>query len=282
MSINVYQIVTDRIIAQLEKGVVPWRKPWTGTMDGAFNRISKKPYSVLNQMLLTKKGEYATFKQWGDLGGKVRKGAKSEIVVFWKIQEYTETNENGEKVKKTVPLLRYYNVFHIDDVEGVKPLNGKEKVSVNPIEEGEKIKETYKLRENISIIERLGDRAFYSPARDYIEVPKMEQYTNINEYYSTLFHEMVHSTGHAKRLNRLNTGKNTGFGSEEYSKEELVAEIGSCMLCNTAGIETRETFQNSASYIASWLKVLKDDNKLIVSASGKAEKAVNYILNGAN
>ena len=109
-------MVTDRIIEELEKGLIPWNKPWTGVRSGAFNRISKKPYSLINQMLLKHNGEYATFKQWQDLGGHVRKGEKSEIVVFWKIYEKEEINDNGEKEIKKIPLLRYYNVFHISQV----------------------------------------------------------------------------------------------------------------------------------------------------------------------
>lgn len=130
---NVYQMVTDRIIEELEKGLIPWNKPWTGVRSGAFNRISKKPYSLINQMLLKHNGEYATFKQWQDLGGHVRKGEKSEIVVFWKIYEKEEINDNGEKEIKKIPLLRYYNVFHISQVEGVEPLP-KEKLN-NDIEQ---------------------------------------------------------------------------------------------------------------------------------------------------
>ena len=131
---NVYEMVTARIIAELEKGNIPWEKPWTGTQTGAFNRISKKPYSLINQMLLLHTGEYATFKQWADLGGHVRKGEKSEIVVFWKILEKEETDKDtGEKEIRKIPMLRYYNVFHISQVEGVKPL-AKPFEEVKPIE----------------------------------------------------------------------------------------------------------------------------------------------------
>lgn len=120
---NVYEMVTARIIAELEKGNIPWEKPWTGVRSGAYNRISKKPYSIINQMLLQHTGEYATFKQWTDLGGHIRKGEKSEFVVFWKILEKEETNEDtGEKEVRKIPMLRYYNVFHISQVDGVEPL----------------------------------------------------------------------------------------------------------------------------------------------------------------
>ena len=275
---NVYEMVTERIIAELEKGVIPWKKPWTGVRSGAFNRISKKPYSIINQILLKHAGEYATFKQWSELGGHIRKGEKSEMVVFWKIFEKEETNEEtGEKEVKKIPMLRYYNVFHITQVEGVEPLV-MPFAEVEPIEEADKIITEYVEREHITFDECASNEAFYSPSRDRVVVPMKEQYTNINEYYSTTFHELTHSTGHKNRLDRLHTGADAAFGSETYSKEELVAEIGSASIMNLLGIETPQTFKNSAAYIKNWLSVLKNDNKFIVSASSKAEKAVNYIF----
>lgn len=275
---NVYEMVTERIIAELEKGVIPWKKPWTGVRSGAFNRISKKPYSIINQILLKHAGEYATFKQWSELGGHIRKGEKSEMVVFWKIFEKEETNEEtGEKEVKKIPMLRYYNVFHISQVEGVEPLV-MPFAEVEPIEEADKIITEYVEREHITFDECASNEAFYSPSRDRVVVPMKEQYTNINEYYSTTFHELTHSTGHKNRLDRLHTGADAAFGSETYSKEELVAEIGSASIMNLLGIETPQTFKNSAAYIKNWLSVLKNDNKFIVSTSSKAEKAVNYIF----
>lgn len=278
MSTNVYQMVTDRIIAELEKGSIPWKRPWTGVNTGAYNRISNKPYSLLNQILLGRDGEWATFKQWTDLGGHIRKGEKSSFVVFWKIQPYEDINADGEKVVKQIPLLRYYNVFHISQVDGVEPKSKPELKEVEPIEAVETIKESYKEREHIQIIETVTNKAFYSPALDYINVPCKEQYQNANEFYSTLFHEMVHSTGHKTRLDRFANDEKVAFGSESYSKEELVAELGSAMLLNQIGIETPQTFKNSAAYIQNWLQVLRNDNKFIVSAASKAEKAVNFIL----
>lgn len=278
MSTNVYQMVTDRIIAELEKGSIPWKRPWTGVNTGAYNRISNKPYSLLNQILLGRDGEWATFKQWTDLGGHIRKGEKSSFVVFWKIQPYEDINADGEKVVKQIPFLRYYNVFHISQVDGVEPKAQKELKEVESIEAAEKIKESYKEREHIRIIETITNGAGYDPVMDYIQVPCRKQYTDANEFYSTLFHEMVHSTGHKTRLDRLTSEDNLHFGSETYSKEELCAELGSAMLLNQIGIETPQTFKNSAGYIQGWLQRLRNDNKFIVSAASKAEKAVNFIL----
>lgn len=276
---NIYEEITNRIIKQLENGNIPWHKPWSGIASGAYNRISKKPYSLLNQMLLMHDGEYATYKQWSDIGGKIKKGEHAEMVVFWKIFE-VEENNNGKVEKRSIPLLKYINVFHVSQVEGVEPINGKP-IEHNPIEEAEKIKSDYARRENILINEIVSDRAFYSPMKDFIQVPCKEQYKDIMEFYSTLFHEMIHSTGHKDRLGRIDsTKKIASFGNEEYSKEELIAEIGSAFLMNHVGIETPKTFKNSAAYIQSWLKVLRNDNRFIVSASSKAEKAMKYILDG--
>ena len=281
MSKSVYEMVTERIIEQLESGVIPWEKPWSGARSGAYNRISKRSYSLLNQMLLKNEGEYATFKQWSELGGKIKKGEKSEIVVFWKILPIEETQEDGTKVIKQVPLLKYINVFHISQVEGVEPLQKEKLNDIEPIEQAESILQDYWTREHITVEHIKGDKAFYSPMRDLIQLPLFEQFKDANEYYSTAFHESVHSTMKESRCNRAEERKDklVAFGSEEYSKEELVAELGSASIMNMLGIETRKSFRNSSAYIQSWLRVLKNDVKFIVSASSKAEKAVNYILN---
>ena len=279
MKKSVYEMITERIIEQLENGVIPWQKPWNGTHSGAYNRISNKPYSLLNQMILKHDGEYATFKQWSDLGGKIRKGEKSEVVTFWKIQPIEEENEDGEKVIRQIPILKYFNVFHISQVDGVEPKEQLKISDLEPIEEAEKIKTEYMNREHLKIFEKVTNKAFYTPPFDYIEVPCKEQYQNIEEFYSTLFHEMIHSTGHKSRLNRSDMQGIVRHGSEKYSKEELTAELGSATLINMLGIETEKSFRNSSAYIQNWLQALKNNNKFIVSASSKAEKAVKYILN---
>ena len=277
---NVYDMVTNRIIAELEKGKIPWQKPWTGIRSGAYNRITKRPYSLLNQMLLQHTGEYATFKQWQDLGGHIRKGEKSEIVCFWKIFESKENNPDTEEIEiKKIPLLRYYNVFHISQVEGVEPLTEEQlNDKVEPIEAGDKIITEYIKREHLKFVECKSNQAYYSPSNDTVVVPLKEQCQLINEWYSIAFHEISHSSGYKSRLNRIQTGAISAFGSQYYSKEELVEELSSATLMSVAGLETPKTFRNSTAYIQNWLQVLRNDNKFIVSASSKAEKAVNYIL----
>lgn len=274
---NVYEMVTDRIIKQLEKGVIPWEKPWTGTRDGAFNRVSKKSYSLLNQMLLKHQGEYATFKQWSDLGGKIRKHEKAETVVFWKIQPVKEEKDGIEEIKQ-IPILKYYHVFHISQIEDVEPLPTDVTV-LEPIAEADKILMDYISREKITLEHTASNEAYYSPALDLIHFPLLEQFKNIEEYYSTAFHEATHSTMSINRCNRKPENKRVAFGSSDYSKEELVAEIGSANILNMLGIETSHSFRNSTAYIQNWLTVLKNDTRFIVSASSKAEKAVKYILN---
>lgn len=280
---SVYEMVTERIIEQLESGIIPWQKPWTGIRSGAYNRNSKKSYSLLNQMILKHDGEYATYKQWQDLDGHVRKGAKSEIVVFWKIQPVEKENEDGTKEITQIPLLRYFNVFHISQVDGVEPLAADDLKEIEPIEKAENLLHDYWTRENITVKHVAGDDAVYSPSRDLIRLPLFEQFTDKSEYYSTAFHESVHSTMKESRCNRAEDrkGKLVAFGSDEYSKEELVAEIGSASIMNIIGIETKKSFKNSSAYIQNWLSVLRNDVKFIVSTSSKAEKAVKYILNEA-
>ena len=275
---NVYEIVTDRILKQLEHGTIPWRKPWADVRAGAFNRVSKKPYSLLNQMLLSHEGEYATFRQWSSLGGHVKKGTKAEVIVFWKM--LAQKGESGDdKPVKSRPILRYYNVFHISNVEGVDPLPTEPLHDTNPLENAQMVFDDYVGRERIKTESSLSNRAFYSPARDLIHLPDIRQYENASDYYSVVFHEATHSTGHRKRLSRFSEYTSIApFGSEDYSKEELIAELGSAAILNMLGLETSETFQNSSAYIQSWICALKNDSRFIVSASSKADKAVHYIL----
>ena len=196
------------------------------------------------------------------------------MVVFWKWVEQ-EDEETGEV--KQVPFLRYYNVFHIDQCEGLTAKHMPQMpATANADQKAEAMIAEYIQRSGVRLKHQEGDRAFYTPSADCITLPLLAQFAETAEYYSTAFHELTHSTGHQSRLNRLE--KVAFFGTEAYSKEELVAEIGASALVNHAGLETASSFRNSAAYIQNWLKVLRDDKRFIVSASGKAEKAVNLIL----
>lgn len=276
---DIYTEITSRIISELESGTIPWEKPWV-TTGGAKNHVTGKPYSLLNQLMLGRPGEYLTFKQCQQEGGRVKKGEKASMVVFWKPIPVKETDKDGKEITKTVPLLRYFNVFHIDQCEGIKAKHTKESPNkVDPNEAAEKIVADYLKTSGVKLYQEESDEAFYSPSTDSIKLPLMAQFKAVAEYYSTAFHEMVHSTGHKSRLDRLE--KTAFFGSESYSKEELVAEIGAAALVNRTGLETSKSFHNSAAYVQSWLKVLRGDKRFIVSAAGMAEKAVKLILNEA-
>jgi len=269
MSKNIYEMVTERIIEKLENGVIPWRMPFQQGM--AVNWNTGKPYRGINAMLL-ESGEYATFKQIKDAGGKVKKGEKSQMVVFWKLMDIED--DESEKDKK-IPLMRFYNVFEINkQVEGLKSKREIISEEHDPITECEKIIEDYIMKPQVKY---KSGRAFYSPSMDYVSVPPLKDYKSAEEYYGVLFHELLHSTGHVSRLKRIGVQiGNVSFGSETYSKEELIAEIGSAMLCTVTKID-HVTIDNSASYINGWLRKLKDDKKFIIQASANAQKAVDYI-----
>ncbi len=218
---DIYKEVTDRIIAEMENGIIPWQKPWIAC-GAAISYATGRPYSLLNQMLLQKPGEYLTFKQVQAAGGYVRKGEKSHMVVFWKwIQQADE--KTGEV--KEIPFLRYYNVFHIDQCEGVtakhiKPLPDVPSTATRETEAAEEIIYGYMEREGVNLEHKEGDKAYYSPSTDTIVLPLRKQFISTAERFSTAFHELVHSTGHATRLDRLTATAH--FGNEEYSKEEYV------------------------------------------------------------
>lgn len=290
MAFDIYTEITDRIIAELEKGIIPWEQPWTGTRDGAISYSTGTPYSLLNQMLLGKPGEYLTFKQIQTAGGRIKKGGKARMVVFWKWIQKEKTSKDGTPVRdsnglpvcETIPFLRYYNVFHIDDCEGIEPKWTKEQLNdeIKPDDKAQKVLDDYLAAQGIPLVNEKGNRAFYRPSTDEIHLPLLEQFKDIAEYYSTAFHEATHSTGHPKRLNRISLEIGVApFGSEDYSKEELVAEIGAASVLHELGMETSKTFRNTAAYIQSWIRALKNDKRMIVSAAGKADKAVDMILN---
>jgi len=281
MSTKVYEIVTEKIIAEMEKGIIPWKKPWTGVSGGAYSHATGKPYSLLNQWMLQNAGEYLTFKQVQNEGGRIRKGSKAEMIFFFKPYTVTDTDKDGKQVEKIIPLLRYYNVFHISQCEGIKPRFSTSLPirAFNPIEDAEKIASEFRDRESMPIQHILHDQAFYSPRTDSVTMPLQHQFFSVAEYYSTLFHELAHSTGSEKRLKRFDASSALTESKEDYSLEELVAEISSATILATLGIETPSSIRNSVAYIQNWIKVFQNDKKMIITASIKAEKAVALIVN---
>ena len=275
---DIYQMITDRIIADLQKGTIPWEKPWINTSGTNVSRshIDGRVYSLLNQMMLGIPGEYVTFKQAQKEGGHIKKGAKSKQVFFFKMIEKKDSATDEEKL---VPFLRYSSVFHIEDAENIAPKfvfsKGDAYNNVNN-EEIDKAVQDYITRSGVTLRLYEQNKSFYSPSEDEIILPHMNQFVNSESYYATLFHEMGHSTGAANRLDRQICNP---FGSKAYSREELVAEITSAVLCNRFGIDTEKINRNTSAYVQSWLKVLSEDSKAVVWAAGRAEKAVKMILN---
>lgn len=277
---NVYERVTARIMEILETGTIPWKKPWISS-EGAKNLITKKPYRGINQFLLNSSPYgspyWLTFKQALQKGGKVRKGERSTPIVFWKWLEQKDVpEEDYNSATGKVPLLRYYNVFNLEQIDGIEaPVEEQSINPFSPIEQAEMVIRDMPQRPKIMYG---GDRACYSPSLDYIQLPPKEAFTSPEEFYSTAFHELTHASGHSSRLGRKGILEPSYFGSHEYSQEELVAEFGASMLCGFAGIE-QQTVENSAAYIHGWLKVLKGDKKLAIVAAGQAQRAADFILN---
>jgi antirestriction protein ArdC len=288
-----YQVITDKIVAALEAGTVPWRKPWKSI--GGFGPTSLstgKEYRGINQLMLSMQSfaagygsiHWGTYRQISELGGQVKKGETGTQVVLWKP---FEKEVDGKKERYL--MMRLFSVFNVEQAEWTQGCDSKkggwfgkkptepvitEADYVEPVAKAERIVAGMP---NAPRIQHGGDRAFYSPLLDYIGMPPTAAFDSTEGYYSTLFHELVHSTGHESRVGREGIEAFAGFGSATYSKEELVAEMGAAYLCSEAGIEPR--IDQSAAYIASWLKVLKGDKKFVVSAAAGAGKATDYILN---
>ena len=284
MGISVYEIVTDRIIRQLEQGTIPWRKSWVGVTGWAVS-ASGRPYSILNQLLLDSPGYYYTWNQVKKLGGRVRDGEEKNysIVTSWfedkrqkKDRSDSESDSGKSAKEETHWVFRYYRVYREDQCEGIPVhdvLPGGNFITDATADE---IIQSYVDREHIRLEFRKQNQAYYAPGQDMVVLPVREQFSDAASFHSVAFHELTHSTGHQSRLNRF-ADTDCMFGSEDYSKEELVAEIGAASMLNLLGIETPESFQNSAAYINGWLEKLKSDKRFIISAARQAEKAVAYI-----
>ena len=281
-NMDVYKIITDRIINELKNGIIPWKKPWY-SKEGAVSHVNGKSYSMLNQMLLGCSGEWLTFAQAEKEGGKVKKGEKGSIVVFWKFldKKTGELDKDGNEIIEHIPFLRYITVFEVGQCENIKrKYEVAKETSTEPDVEAQKVFDAYVTRENIGVNE--GEQAFYRPSTDSITLPNIKRFEKVAEYYSTAFHEAIHSTGAKTRLNREEVVSTTFFGSHNYSKEELVAELGASMILNRLGMETESSFTNNTAYIQNWLKRLEGDTRFIVTSASKAEKAVKFLFGETN
>lgn len=276
---DVYQIVTDRILDALEHGVCPWHKSWKSVNELPKNLVSKKTYHGSNLFVLGlasySSPYFLTYKQAQNLGGNVKRGEKGWPVTFWSFFKKEEVQKDGSTKEMTIPFLRYFTVFNTDQCEGLEEKVPVTDVVVRPdaetIIECEKIVDGYKDKPPV----HKENKAVYHPSTDTVGMPEITSFESSEEYYSTLFHEFAHSTGHESRLNRK--GDNQDSSHQKYGKEELIAEMTSTFVCAVAGIENK-TFDNSAAYLQGWIDEIKGDRKLLVSAGSAATKAANYIL----
>jgi antirestriction protein ArdC len=283
---KIYSMITEKVIAALDKGTVPWRQTWRGGSGKAPASLkSKKTYRGINVFVLAMQQVtlgyqsrfWLTFKQAKDLKGSVKKGEKGTPVIFWKLlRKEDKDSTTGETTKRTIPLLRYYTVFNVDQCEGIvdpEAATAPEGITFNPIARCEELVKHYNKAPSIQHVEQ---RAWYRPTTDLVNMPKQDTFCTVEAYYSTLFHELAHSTGHKSRLDRDGI-KSVGFGTELYSKEELVAEMGAAMLCGICGIDNAALIDNAASYIAHWRSKLAADPKLLICAAANAQKAADHI-----
>lgn len=277
---EIYKEINEEILAKLKEGTVPWAKPWSS--QPAANLATKKAYRGINQFLLSLKPFsspfWATFKQVKGLGGKVKKGSKSSLVVFWKRFVPKDQLTLPKSEQEVRYMLKYYRVFNLEQTEGIdsEEIPTLEQCeNFGDIEAAEAIMEGYSGAPSLTE----GKEAFYTPSLDSITMPAKESFKDEESYYAVLFHEAIHSTGHKKRLDRLNMGEDgqvAAFKSQSCAKEELVAEMGASFLCGVAGIWSEP--DRPASYIQSWMRHIKNDPKALVSAAGMAQKAADHIL----
>jgi antirestriction protein ArdC len=281
---SVYDQITERITGLLEKGTVPWRKPWKSQGELPCNLVTKKQYRGINLLLLHaasfESPYWLTFRQALESGGSVRRGEKSCPVVFWKQLEI-EDEASGEKEK--IPMMRFYHVFNVAQCDGLKnvPAPAHSTGTLTPAMTLAKAGAIVSGMPNPPQIKYGMARAFYSPGADFVGLPQFGSFRSEAGYYGTLFHELIHATGHVSRLNRSTVMESAEFGSNPYCKEELIAEMGAAFLCGQAGI-AESTVENSVAYIQNWLEQLKNDRTLIVQAAAQAQKAADFILGVKN
>jgi antirestriction protein ArdC len=285
---NIYQIVTDRIIHRLEAGVIPWEKPWKTPHfhGGPFPRnfSTGKPYRGVNILLLWSSSYpspfWLTFKQAMELKGCVRKGEKGTPIVFYKqLQNRKEgPKAENEKKERSPFVLCYYTVFNVEQCDGLTLPQIDQLETTNEVETDEACEAIVNGWANRPALHLTGEheyRAYYRPGSDSVHMPARSRFVDAPHYYSTLFHELVHSTGHESRLHRK---FGAGFGDELYSKEELIAEMGAAFLSSIAGIANEHTDRNTTAYLQNWISQLQQDNRLIVQAAANAQRAVDFIL----
>ena len=283
--VDIYARVTNAIIADLENGVRPWHRPWNA--EHAAGRINRplrangQPYKGINVLMLWESAArqgfaapiWMTFKQAKELGANVKKGEKGSLVVYADKMTKTEASDDGEEATRDIYFMKGYTVFNVDQVEGLP--GHFYAPAIGPLDEVERDLEADLFFENTEAdIRHGGNRAFYTPAADYVQLPHLIAFDDAQSYYATLAHELTHWTKHPTRLDRQLGGKR--FGDEGYAREELVAEIGAAFLCCDLGLPPPPR-ENPARYLANWLTGLEADKRAIFQAAAHAQKAADHL-----
>lgn len=286
--IDIYAKITDRIVAALEVGVRPWVQPWNaGNLEGRITRPLRhngEPYSGINVLLLWsetvsrgfRSPTWMTFRQAAELGAHVRKGETGSTVVYANRVKKTETAENGDEVERDIPFLKAYTVFNVEQIDGLPETHAvpSEDNTLRPVDRIAHADAFFAATG--AVIRHGGDKAFYAPAADYIQMPPIETFRDVESYYATLAHEEIHWVGAPHRLNR--DLSRYAKDRSERAREELIAELGAVFLCADLGIVPEmEPRPDHASYIASWLEVLKNEKRFIFAAAAHAQRAVAYL-----
>ena len=284
---DIYQTITDKIIAELEAGTAPWVRPWSGEADPfPRNALSQRPYRGINNVLLGMEAhcrgystnQWLTFKQAQSLGGHVRKGERSSLIIYYEARmvekEDAEPLADGDEAEKRfIPLIKVFNVFNLDQVEGLPETH--QPLALESDWDADSIAEQIIERSGAEIRHQ-GFKAFYSPPNDLIYLPGKQTFADAASYYSTALHELCHWTGATSRLGRK-LGRR--FGDSAYAMEELIAELGAAFLSAHCRLDGR---LQHASYIASWLEVLQRDKRAVFVAAAQAQKAADYLLEQAD
>jgi len=295
---SAYDKITDQIIEALEQGEIPWEKPWTASANPPQS-VHGKAYRGFNSLWLGfvagrlgyTDSRWITYNQAKKQGGKVRKGEKSQSVTLWMqsynhqtscpVRKSSQSCDNIAKAKcQRFMFMRYYSVFNVEQVDGLelKPQATGTLNDFDPIEAAMEVVDEYRNREGVAINWK-GDAAYYSPDRDEVTVPDRRTFRSAESYYSTVFHELAHSTGHKSRLNRKDNTQTIRFGDPVYAQEELVAEMTNAFVGGVTGVTSDVEADQRVAYIQSWLKALRNDKKMVVIAAGQAQKAADLILN---
>ena len=292
---DIAETVTNNLIEIIEKtGKLPWEKEWSASGSSFFgvnaprSFETKKPYRGSNVLMLLSRGFsspwFLTFKQAKAKGGNVIRGSKGTMIIWWSLfmlDENGKPTKDESKAAKKIPTLKYSTVFNATQIEGIdfpKVEAPKEKEKNEAIAQAEAVLDSY---ENAPLSQFGGDSAHYSPALDKVVMPTINSFNCSQSFYKTYFHEMIHSTGHKKRLNRDGITKFDNFGSDQYSKEELIAELGAAFLASITGCWGEKQEKNSAAYLKSWVKSFKDDKNMIITAASAAQRAAEHILGGS-